>query len=139
MINPEWTPKIEQAITVHFVDELPSVYIYKDGGVDNRQNTWVELFIDGPDYYKRSQTEYLTSLYLELMIVSPPDLKAFSHAELVGLVESKIGCIQVPGLGYLTVEDNGFSDIEKIPLGLDTQLNQLRTSVRAYYEMSIKE
>ena len=137
MVNPEWTKLITQEIMVYFIESLPNLYIYKDGGADLRQTTWAELYIDGPNYKKISNDRYKARLGIELLLISPIDLNPLSHEELMGQIQSKLLCIPI-SLGILYLQENPMGDdIETISLGLDKELNQLSTSIHSVYELDL--
>jgi hypothetical protein len=81
MIDPEWTKWIHASIASHFKSAMTSAgLIFHLEGEVNRaevdyQEDWVELRIDGPDYYPAGNNRYRANVEVNVLIstIKGPD------------------------------------------------------------------
>lgn len=91
MINPKWSRWVISSIFKHFQDGLSDIHIHFEGSPRQTEDKdrWVEVRVDGPDYYQDSRIRYRGHVEVNIgIVVVESASNMYDIHEIAGQIES---------------------------------------------------
>jgi hypothetical protein len=103
MIDPDWAKWIHASIATHFENaaNTAGLAFLLEGDVNragvNNQEDWVELRIDGPDYYSAGNNRYRANVEVNVLVntIVAPDKNMYANITNCGVMAEAMTTIPI--------------------------------------------